>query len=1299
MKSTCFPFQLTTINDDNEFGVENILNVTDLKAAVKSEFMAGLFNSILDPSDFAGANVLIMQIENWDDNNKTLFGHHKNWKTIDAFKKDFEDYPFIIVTAEEHQLVINNTAPRDVFYVFFPLMDHLSAGDLIQSAMELQNSYLVSDVPYFSFLDDVCDGYDRTDNPTVEVNEAFGDLLSDLRSGRIKKNLPFIQYYNTHIWVALDFNHVYGALETLSEDDDHFFCNCPLHEDKDVSFIIIKDDLNWECTYGCGQGNPISYVQRKNLLIYQDAVNYLSKQLSIKQKVPQLTLTHQEVFQQLWEIEPNINIYPINGELYHAHRPNLNDPSKNKYKRVSNFSIQLLFRLKSSSNPFDTATDYMVRVISTTGKQTTIVLKDNELATNKSFKTKVLNEASLTWSGTATALDSLKEYLMLARPSEIRMVKEIGYDVKSNCYLLGDILFDSQGDQYKVDQNGFFPKQNLCLDQQVIRSSNLITKFVDISIVRFLDELFGAFGGKGILVFSYYVSSLFGRQIIDEVEFFPFMSIYGDTHTGKTNLTNILNKCFFQNWPGITLSKSNTNKGLIRTMGVRKNFVTPLLEGTKSSTKTFDQGMLLEMYHWNDISISAQLGSDSSTRSRKYEGSLLFVQNNEWFDSKAVIERMVSLPFYSKDNSDITLKNLNKLKSYSDKQLASIGKQILERRNEIEPALFEWIEKIAEYLEEVGCNEQRLIDNAAILSAGFYTINEVYDLEHQSKTNFSSFFEILTEITKDKEKVAEEIETEHDLASLFFENCLELLEAIDQVTNQPAPKLIKGEHYIIEDGLLYLRITETINVFKENKKQVPTAKSLMKELENHPAIHERRKEKRSSLWTYKKIKPGDKKLKTNCTVLKLDELDDIWTQTGKQTSKTLPVTTSKSIKPVQSKVSKKKNNQPVAANSSPKQSKKTDVLALQSGGSNLSETLYKRTTVGKIQQWRIQVKGNKFHTISGQKDGKQTTSKWTVCSGKNVDKANATTDEEQALKEAEAKFNKQLKEGYHCELSNIDNITFVKPMLARKYKDKFDSNFANLYSQPKLDGMRCIVNKDDMFSRKGNPILSAPHIFEALKPIFVKYPGIIFDGELYTDALKDDFNKIISLAKKTKPSKEDLNESAEKLEYWVYDIITDDVFAVRFNNLSQMLKDIPEIVIVPTLHVTNQTELDELFQSYLVDGMEGQMVRDGDSEYKPKRTKNLLKRKDFQDGEFTVVSLNEGKGNYSGMIKTLTVRTDKGIECDATMRGNQNYLKSLMKSREQYVGNQATVKYQNITNDGKLRFATVIRIWDEKRDV
>jgi len=112
--------------------------------------------------------------------------------------------------------------------------------------------------------------------------------------------------------------------------------------------------------------------------------------------------------------------------------------------------------------------------------------------------------------------------------------------------------------------------------------------------------------------------------------------------------------------------------------------------------------------------------------------------------------------------------------------------------------------------------------------------------------------------------------------------------------------------------------------------------------------------------------------------------------------------------------------------------------------------------------------------------------------------------------------------------------TKIKAMLAHKYnEDKADYP---AYIQPKLDGVRCLFTKDGAFSRAGNQFMNVEHIEYDLKPVFNRYPNLILDGELYNHGLKDDFNKIISLVKKKKPTKEERIEAAQKVQYQMYDV-------------------------------------------------------------------------------------------------------------------------------------------------------------------
>jgi len=360
-------------------------------------------------------------------------------------------------------------------------------------------------------------------------------------------------------------------------------------------------------------------------------------------------------------------------------------------------------------------------------------------------------------------------------------------------------------------------------------------------------------------------------------------------------------------------------------------------------------------------------------------------------------------------------------------------------------------------------------------------------------------------------------------------------------------------------------------------------------------------------------------------------------------------------------------------------------------------TIYKKTKTGKVQEWTIEVKGNQYRTISGQTDGEKITNEWTDCDIKNAGRANATTPEEQAIKEAEAKRKKKLESGYFESIEDINKVQYFEPMLAQKYEDH-EINYP-VYSQPKLDGIRCILTKDGMFSRNGKKIISAPHIRQNLDLFFKDYPNAILDGELYCDKFANDFNKICSLVKRTKPTDKELEESADSIQYWVYDapiiglLNQSDLFYDRYELVSNALtkRKYNSIVVVTTLKVGKEEELTQAYELYMENGYEGQMVR-LNKDYENKRSKYLLKRKEFMDEEFKILDVVEGEGNRKGTAGYMTFKNKVGRAFKSNIKGDFDYLAKLLKDKNKIIGKKATIKFFNYTPDEVPRFPYVIAI-------
>jgi DNA ligase-1 len=272
-------------------------------------------------------------------------------------------------------------------------------------------------------------------------------------------------------------------------------------------------------------------------------------------------------------------------------------------------------------------------------------------------------------------------------------------------------------------------------------------------------------------------------------------------------------------------------------------------------------------------------------------------------------------------------------------------------------------------------------------------------------------------------------------------------------------------------------------------------------------------------------------------------------------------------------------------------------------------------------------------------------------------------------------------------------LAFIEVMLAKSYND-YKDDIATLleaggvvYCQAKLDGIRAVVTKDGMFSRNGKPILAAPHILEALKSVFLMYPEAIFDGELYCDKFKNDFNKICSLVKKVKPEPADLKASRESIQYWIYDTLTDirKTFSQRFGlalmkELSQVDTNIIKLVRTEKVHSVTQTLISFMRLIWRIKWKARWCDLDGP--YEQKRSKLLLKRKEFQDDEFEIVLIGEGEGNKSGIAGYAVMKMKDGKQFRSNIKGTFEYCGQLLKDSQSLIGKRATVRYQNLTPDG-----------------
>lgn len=343
--------------------------------------------------------------------------------------------------------------------------------------------------------------------------------------------------------------------------------------------------------------------------------------------------------------------------------------------------------------------------------------------------------------------------------------------------------------------------------------------------------------------------------------------------------------------------------------------------------------------------------------------------------------------------------------------------------------------------------------------------------------------------------------------------------------------------------------------------------------------------------------------------------------------------------------------------------------------------LYHKAKGGDLRQWRVWSQGDTIYTEYGQVGGKlQTSSKKAV--SKNVGRSNETTPEAQAKAEAESLWRFKVERKY-SETKEDAQEELRLPMLAHKYEDKKKNVVFPAWVQPKLDGVRCLAewdgNKVGLTSRAGKPY-SMPTVQEQLAQWLPK--DMVLDGELYCHGMS--CQTVTSYVKKWKAG-------SEKIVYNVYDapIVDGCEILVSEERIARVFDVVesPNVQRVPGFEVKSHADMMLRYGEFVQDGYEGAILRLTHGQYLwGYRSSELLKVKEFQDAEFSVIGAKQGRGKMEGGIIWVCQNDLNQETFDCTMKVTMDERRRMYADREKYIGEKLTVRFFDRTDDAVPRF-------------
>lgn len=365
--------------------------------------------------------------------------------------------------------------------------------------------------------------------------------------------------------------------------------------------------------------------------------------------------------------------------------------------------------------------------------------------------------------------------------------------------------------------------------------------------------------------------------------------------------------------------------------------------------------------------------------------------------------------------------------------------------------------------------------------------------------------------------------------------------------------------------------------------------------------------------------------------------------------------------------------------------------------------LYGLSSTKKVKKWFIYVEiYNGFPHVTteyGYVDGEVQKTRVAVKSGKNIGRSNQTTPLEQAIADAQSKWNKKQLENYRQSVPTADTIQLL-PMLAQDFKNKSHIVKWPWYGQPKLNGVRCLAviqnGEVEFWSRKGKQYQTLSHIEQDLLKVFGKSTDIILDGEIFHPDLG--FQQIVRRVKRVKTDRQNIEDV--KLQFWIYDIVdVNERYKIRLSQLQDIktqVSDQESLVIVDTQLLSNTEEAKWFDERNRNDGFEGSILRNPFGNYRcDYRSPDLLKYKlfSFKEEDYEIIGGVEAKGRDEGTV-VFVCKTSDGKEFRVRPKGTMEQRTEWMDMIDQLVGKSLTVRFQELSEDNVPIFPVGLVIRD-----
>lgn len=312
-------------------------------------------------------------------------------------------------------------------------------------------------------------------------------------------------------------------------------------------------------------------------------------------------------------------------------------------REIANCAFRLLYRerdeIQDETN-FFVQVDFPDRVQSVKAR-----FSSGACANGGEFKKRLMAFAG-TWTGSGEQLDRL----IKTQTRRLKVVEPIaftGYSKDHRAYVFGDLAVHN-GRVIKENAERYFDIGSKSV--KLGTSERMFAIDYDADQLRFewLDDLWLAYGPRGLIGLAFWAMSMFAVQIRQKHKSLGFLEITGPPGSGKSTLVEFLWKLMGrEGYEGFDPNKV-TKPFFARAMSKVSNMPVGLIESGRdddgrSHSKNFDPNELLVLYNGRSPRGIARKSGGFETAEPPFLGSIYLMQNERISAIPAVLERLMSM--------------------------------------------------------------------------------------------------------------------------------------------------------------------------------------------------------------------------------------------------------------------------------------------------------------------------------------------------------------------------------------------------------------------------------------------------------------------------------------------------------------------------------------------------------------------------------------------------------------------------------------------------------------------------------